>query len=120
MFNRKVERFTHDEVATSLAAAHVFRRMARRWCAQLGVLDGRVLSGREREVLVCLLRGLSEKAGAEQLGMKPGYFHQIVVRLYSKLRVDSRAALLAKCLEPPPGSGELWSGKPLMPITAEG
>lgn len=116
MFNRKQEAFTHDEVATALASVHVFRRLAQRWVAQLGILEGRLLSPRERQVLVCLLKGHSEKAGAAQLGMKPSYFHQIVVRIYGKMRVDSRAALLAKCLEAPPASDDLWTGKPLMQI----
>lgn len=114
-FNRKEQGFSKAEVATSLAAAHVFQRLSRRWCAQLGILDGCVLSPRERQVLTCLLQGVSEKAGAEQLGMKPSYFHQIVVRIYGKLNVDSRGSLLTKCFKAP-ASDKLWDAKTMMSL----
>lgn len=61
-----------------------------------GVLPlGRVLTPREREVLVHLGTGRSEKEIAAELGLTVRSTHQVVVAIYKKLGVRSRPELMA-------------------------
>lgn len=67
-----------------------------------GLLEGQErLSPRERETLLLLLRGGSEKEIAEELGLSYKTLHQYVVSVYRKFGVHSRAELLALWLGPP-------------------
>lgn len=67
-----------------------------------GLLEGQGrLSPRERETLLLLLRGGSEKEIAQQLGLSPKTLHQYVISIYRKFNVRSRPELMALWLEPP-------------------
>lgn len=52
-------------------------------------------SPRERDVLEMLLTGASEKMGAAKLNLSPHTFHGYVKTIYKKLRIGSRAELMA-------------------------
>lgn len=54
------------------------------------------LTRREQETLAALLTGVSEKQIAARLGISPHTVHDYVKRLYRKLGVTSRAALMAR------------------------
>lgn len=58
-------------------------------------LAGRELSTRQRDVLRLLLRGLSEKEAANELGVSTHTVHTHVKRLYTEFDVTSRGELLA-------------------------
>jgi DNA-binding CsgD family transcriptional regulator len=58
-----------------------------------GVVDG--LTPREQETRSLLLTDASEKEIAARLGLSPHTVHEYVKRLYKKLGVSSRAALMA-------------------------
>lgn len=58
------------------------------------------LSPRERETLGHLLSGKSEKEIAPLMNLKPSSLHQRVVAVYRKLRVQSRAEVMALWLNP--------------------
>ncbi len=58
-------------------------------------LEGRELSDRQRDVLVLLLRGHSEKEAARDLGVSTHTVHTHVKRLYGEFNVSSRGELLA-------------------------
>ena len=58
-------------------------------------LAGRELSDRQREVLILLLRGHSEKEVASSLGVSTHTVHTHVKRLYTEFGVSSRGELLA-------------------------
>lgn len=61
-----------------------------------GLLEARApLSAREHEVLRHLLSGRSEKQIADDVGLTHGSTHQVVVRVYRKFGVQSRAELMA-------------------------
>jgi DNA-binding CsgD family transcriptional regulator len=67
-----------------------------------GLLEGQGrLSPRERETLLLLLKGGSEKEIAQALGLSPKTLHQYVISLYRKFNVRSRPELMALWLEPP-------------------
>ena len=55
-----------------------------------------LLSGREQQVLACLLDGLSNKQIAAQLTLSPETVGTYVKRLYEKLEVNSRGELLSR------------------------
>jgi DNA-binding CsgD family transcriptional regulator len=54
------------------------------------------LSSQRREVLDCLLDGMSEKQVAARLGLTPQTVHQYVKAIYRHFRVGSRAELMAR------------------------
>ena len=56
------------------------------------------LSPREREVIMLLLRGLTEKEAANQLSLSPGTVRTHVVHAYGKLGVKRRSELSARVL----------------------
>lgn len=56
------------------------------------------LSPREREVIMLLLRGLTEKEAAGQLSLSPGTVRTHVVHAYGKLGVKRRSELSARVL----------------------
>jgi len=56
------------------------------------------LSGREQEVLGCLLAGWSDKEIAERLGMTPSTVHVHLVQIYRRLDVHTRQQAVAKLL----------------------
>ncbi|MFM7807820.1 MAG: response regulator transcription factor [Planctomycetota bacterium] len=56
------------------------------------------LSPREREVIMLLLRGLTEKEAAGQLSLSPGTVRTHVVHAYEKLGVKRRSELSARVL----------------------
>jgi DNA-binding CsgD family transcriptional regulator len=58
------------------------------------------LSPRERQTLDGLLTGASEKQVADRLGLSVATVHQYVTSLYRRVRVTSRAELMARCLAP--------------------
>lgn len=57
-----------------------------------------LLSEREQQVLKSLLEGLAEKQIAYQLGLSQPTVHTHVSNIYRKLRVNSRAELLARAV----------------------
>ena len=59
------------------------------------LLSGRTLSARQEDVLHLLLRGLSEKEVARELGVSTHTVHTHVKRLYGEFDVSSRGELLA-------------------------
>lgn len=74
-------------------------------------LDGWGLSGREREVLALVARGLSNKEVARALGVSPHTVRKLLERAYRKMGVGSRTeaiSLLQGLAEqrPPGGDGE--------------
>ena len=94
-----VERDVHFAQALLLGLKPLALRMA----LSHGLLEGHDrLSPRERETLLLLLKGGSEKEIAEALGLSPKTIHQYVVSLYRKFNVRSRPELMALWLEPPP------------------
>ncbi|WP_025323762.1 helix-turn-helix domain-containing protein [Deferrisoma camini] len=58
------------------------------------------LSSREREVAVCMLQGLSNRAIAERLGISPSSVQTYARRIYAKVGVSGREELLER-LRPP-------------------
>ncbi len=86
-------------VEEGMALAHVLQPLARRWTTQLGVLRGKALSRRERDVLREILKGNPEKIGAANLGLKKTSYHQVVVSVYRKLGVSSRPELTSLFLD---------------------
>ena len=93
-----VERDVHFAQALLLGLKPLALRMA----LSHGLLEGQGrLSPRERETLLLLLKGGSEKEIAEALGLSPKTIHQYVVSLYRKFNVRSRPELMALWLEPP-------------------
>ena len=55
-----------------------------------------LLSGREREILTCLARGLTDREIAEQLVLSPHTVHRHVANIRQKLGRSSRAAAVAE------------------------
>ena len=64
-----------------------------------GLLGGRELSKRQTDVLHQLLRGMSEKEVARELGVSTHTVHTHVKRLYTEFEVSSRGELLAKFVD---------------------
>lgn len=95
--------FLEVDAALMMAALPVMRPIAAMVCRLLGWLDADApLTPREREVLSLLLLGLSEQECAMRLDMAASSIHQVVVRIYRKMRVTTRAELMAKWLDAPP------------------
>ena len=63
--------------------------------------------------MVCLLKGMTEIEGADALGLRTSSFHQVVVKVYRKFGVGSRAQLLALFMQEPPRVATPWTA-PLM------
>jgi DNA-binding NarL/FixJ family response regulator len=55
-----------------------------------------LLSGREREIIACLARGLSDREIAEQLVLSPHTVHRHVANIRRKLGRTSRTAAVAE------------------------
>lgn len=62
-------------------------------------LEGKDLSGRQTDVLHLLLRGMSEKEVARELGVSTHTVHTHVKKLYAQFGVSSRGELLAKFVD---------------------
>ena len=97
---------TDDRSVTAgedLSAASTVQAIANRRTGDLRAL--KLLSEAQRRVLDCLLQGSSEKEVANQLGVSQHTVHSHAKRIYEKLRVNSRAELLALFVgeeKPPP------------------
>lgn len=66
-----------------------------------GALESQTrLTPRERETLLYLLEGLSEKEIANEMGLTVRSAHQNVVSVYRKLNISSRAGLMATWMNP--------------------
>lgn len=59
------------------------------------------LSPRLHETLSCLLRGLSERAAAAEMGISFNTVHDYVKMIYKRLGVSTRGELFAKCMTSP-------------------
>lgn len=67
-----------------------------------GALESQArLTPRERETLIHLLAGLSEKEIAVEMELTQRSAHQNVVSVYRKLNISSRAGLMAAWMDPP-------------------
>ena len=55
-----------------------------------------LLSGREREIIACVARGLSDREIAEQLVLSPHTVHRHVANIRRKLGRTSRTAAVAE------------------------
>ena len=102
-FDRTIERGPFSETDRSLLLAAVTGlTQSCRWLAIThGIFPargGRKLSPRERETLGHLLGGESEKEIADTLGLRKASLHQVVVAVYRKLGVRSRAELVSLVL----------------------
>lgn len=75
------------------------RRHAWRIAAAHGLLAEAMLTGRERETLAWLLRGLSETEIADEMGLALRTVHGHVLSLYRKFGVHSRPELTALWLQ---------------------
>lgn len=93
------KQFTDRDGATLVRALALIARVARDATLCRGV--DAPLSPRERETLRHLLGGASEKQMAADMGITPASLHQLVVKVYRKLRVSSRSELMALFLAPP-------------------
>lgn len=60
--------------------------------------DAVPLSGREREILACVARGLGDREIAEQLGLSPHTVHRHVANIRGKLGSPSRTAAVAEAV----------------------
>ena len=88
----------HQALVQAVLAS--LRPVFRNWVLLFGLVGTRKpLSPRERQVLAGLLRGDPEKAIAADLGLKNGSLHQVVIAIYRKFGVGSRAALVSKWLQ---------------------
>jgi DNA-binding NarL/FixJ family response regulator len=58
------------------------------------------LTEREREVVVCVLKGWDNQLIAEELECSVGTVKKHLQRIFDKLGVDSRAALLTRATRP--------------------
>lgn len=88
--------FTPDDVQTALKGVQALGRLCRWLALSFGAMPQmKLLTVREREVLALLLTGAPEKQFASALGLTPAYTHQVVVRVYRKLAVTSRAELMS-------------------------
>jgi DNA-binding CsgD family transcriptional regulator len=95
-FDRTRGAFRRADLDLLAVALHGLRPFAASFARSAGLLDARApLSRREREVLRGLLGGMTEKRLAPHLGLTVRSLHQIVVSVYRKLRVHSRAELTA-------------------------
>ena len=63
------------------------------------LMENRQLSDRQGDVLVLLLRGMSEKEVARELGVSTHTVHTHVKKLYSEFEVSSRGELLARFID---------------------
>ena len=63
------------------------------------ILEGKDLSGRQTDVLHLLLRGMSEKEVARELGVSTHTVHTHVKKLYTQFGVSSRGELLAQFVD---------------------
>ena len=63
------------------------------------LLEGKDLSGRQTDVLHLLLRGMSEKEVARELGVSSHTVHTHVKKLYTQFNVSSRGELLAQFVD---------------------
>lgn len=60
--------------------------------------ESTTLSGREREILACVARGLGDREIAEQLSLSPHTVHRHVANVRTKLGQSSRAAAVAEAV----------------------
>jgi DNA-binding CsgD family transcriptional regulator len=65
--------------------------------ARLGEPTVTDLPPRQREVLVCLMNGDTERQAARKLGISPHTVHDHVKLLHGRFGVASRGELLARC-----------------------
>lgn len=61
--------------------------------------DQKALTPRERQSLLFMMEGFSEKEIASQMGVTPQTIHQYIMSVYRKCNVNSRARLMARWLE---------------------
>ena len=61
-----------------------------------GELEPALLSDRERQILACVARGLSDREIAEQLVLSPHTVHRHVANIRRKLGRPSRTAAVAE------------------------
>jgi DNA-binding CsgD family transcriptional regulator len=84
--DRRLMRLLHREIATMIG----------RKLASADEPSAMGLSPQRRQVLNCLLEGMSEKQAAARLGLTPQSVHQYVKAIYGHFRVNSRAELMAR------------------------
>lgn len=96
-----VEGVAHDEVVCPpRITAALFRRLSERAQHPPMPPDGRTLTGRERQVLDLLARGLSNKEIAQTLNLAAPTVKNHVHHLFEKLNAKSRVEIAARLLNP--------------------
>lgn len=93
--------FSRREADLAGAAVRGAPELHRRLILSHGLLVGdKLLSPTERNILHCLLTGLSEKEIAARAGQKPATLHKYVTALFARFHVSSRAGLMSLWLGP--------------------
>lgn len=87
-----------DRQLLDIALRHL-NPLLRSFCQRRGFLpDHSELTPRERDVLEFLLGPLSEKEIAHELGLSTSWLHEVVISIYRKYNVRSRAELMSQWL----------------------
>jgi pimeloyl-ACP methyl ester carboxylesterase/DNA-binding CsgD family transcriptional regulator len=84
----------HDDVDSVVRACR--QALAPQQPQRTGAAEPMLLSGREREILACVARGLSDREIAEQLSLSPHTVHRHVANIRNKLGRTSRTAAVAE------------------------
>ncbi len=99
---QRPEGFSTDDRELLAFVVQGARRLWLDWLRLRGLTGcSKPLTPREVTVLRCLLRGVSEKEAAAELGITRRSVHQVVVAIYRKFGVHSRADLMATWLDSP-------------------
>jgi pimeloyl-ACP methyl ester carboxylesterase/DNA-binding CsgD family transcriptional regulator len=86
----------HDDIDSVVRACHQTLAPVQPLPHRASELESVLLSGREREILACVARGLGDREIAEQLVLSPHTVHRHVANIRRKLGRTSRTAAVAE------------------------
>jgi pimeloyl-ACP methyl ester carboxylesterase/DNA-binding CsgD family transcriptional regulator len=86
----------HDDIDSVVRACHQTLAPVQPSPHRANELESVLLSGREREILACVARGLGDREIAEQLVLSPHTVHRHVANIRRKLGRTSRTAAVAE------------------------